>query len=231
VKFFSTLEAAQADAIQQSARVLPQAFHELRKLNGAILQHAEREEKSRGGSPSLLSIISAAELMRNNFDILEALSNIEAMRALPSDQTISLYDLVYKVKKIFEERAAERQMRIYVDGVRAIIRGSQKSFPIVPAVLVENAIKYGKRDTTINARVYAEQNSAILVVENVSEYFVDPIKCFERGARYAPEIEGGGYGLFLAREIVGCHGGTIHCEVQGRTVKMIARFPLQKLIS
>jgi hypothetical protein len=98
LQFLADVEKLRADLIQDGAKVLPQAFHELRKLNGAILQLAERE-LGQSDSPTLRSINSAAELMRNNFDILEALSNIEGMRALPSDSTVNLYDLVYKVNE------------------------------------------------------------------------------------------------------------------------------------
>ena len=89
VSCFKDIDVARAEAIQSAASVLPQAFHELRKLNGAILQHAEKELKTILSS-ALLTIKSAAELMKNNFDILEALSNIEGMRALPLDATINL---------------------------------------------------------------------------------------------------------------------------------------------
>jgi replicative DNA helicase len=91
--------------IQDGTKVLPQAFHELRKLNGAVLQHAEREMRENGESSGLSSIKSAAELMRNNFDILEALSNIEGMRALPSDSTINLYDLGTTQKQLHSFRS------------------------------------------------------------------------------------------------------------------------------
>ncbi len=77
IKFFALLEQHRADVIEEASKVLPQAFHELRKLNGAILQHAESEINERGESRNLKSIRAAAEFMRNNFDILEALSNIE----------------------------------------------------------------------------------------------------------------------------------------------------------
>ena len=73
VTFFREIDAASAEAIQSAAGVLPQAFHEHRKLNGAILQHAEKELKTTSSS-GLQTIKRAAELMKNNFDILEALS-------------------------------------------------------------------------------------------------------------------------------------------------------------
>ncbi len=231
VGFFREVEKLRADAVQEAAKVFPQAFHELRKLNGAVLQHAEREMKDHGETRGLRSIKSAAELMRNNFDILEALSNIEGMRALPSDATINVYDLVYKTKCVLEERASSRKMQITLTGVRAIIRGSQKSFPIVPAVLLENAIKYGNPGTTIMAEVVVTGSKTILVIENETRFFIDPKRCFERGARFSTDVEGGGFGLFLAKEIVVSHKGSIACEASKGRVKMLVELPLEKVVA
>jgi signal transduction histidine kinase len=230
VGFLKDIEQARAAAIQEAAQVLPQALHELRKLNGAILQHAEREINDRGELPGLLSIKSAAELMRNNFDILEALSNIDSMKALPLDATINLFDLVYKTKRVLAERASSRSMQIHVDGVRAIIPGNQKSFPIVPAVLLENAIKYGQTRTLIRVEVSAIKDKAILTVENETDHFIDSSRCFEKGVRFSDAVEGGGFGLFLAKEIVTSHKGIIQCEFVKGTVRMTVELPLVNVI-
>ena len=69
VNFHTELDGLRADVIEKAAKVFPQAFHELRKLNAAVLQHAEKEIRDNGGSGALQTIQSAAELMRNNFDI------------------------------------------------------------------------------------------------------------------------------------------------------------------
>lgn len=230
VKYFESLEKVRADTVQEAAKVLPQAFHELRKLNGAVIQNTEKEMNEHGESRTLLNIKGAAELMRNNFDILEALSNIEGMRAVPIAATVNLFDLVYKTKRIFEERANDRKMNIYVDGVRAIIRGNQKSFPIVPAVLLENAIKYGKERSLIRADIIANGPKVNLVVENETDFFIDCGRCFDRGVRFGTTVEGGGFGLFLAREIVSAHNGTIRCDTQGKKVRMTVELPLLEVI-
>lgn len=230
VQVFRQLDIARADVIQEAAKVFPQAFHELRKLNGAVLQYAEKEAKEGGESKNLHSIRSAAELMRNNFNILEALSNIEGMRTLPIDSTVNLYDITYKNLRVLDERAAAKQMEIKLDGIRAIIRGNQKSFPVVPAVLLENAIKYGKEGTVVRAHVLEKSRKAILTVENESVFHIDCTKCFERGSRYASGIEGGGFGLFLAKEIVSCHNGTIWCSAKGGKVIMTVELPLKEVM-
>lgn len=226
VKLADELVTLKADALVEASKVLPQAFHELRKLNGTIIQHAERAISDTGETRGLLSIKGAAELMRNNFDILEALSNIEGMRSLPLDSTVNLYDLAFKMKRIYQERAASRSMSIHVSGVRAIVKGSQKSFPLIPAVLLENAIKYGEKGQRIDITVQATEQRAIMVVENESRHRIDPVRCFERGVRFANAVEGGGFGLFLAREVVASHFGSIRCEASGQAVQMIVNLPL-----
>lgn len=226
----AAIESARADSIIEGAKVLPQAFHELRKLNGAIIQHSERAIGEIGENRSLLSIKGAAELMRNNFDILEALSNIEGMRSLPLDGTVNLFDLAFKMKRVYQERAAARSIPINVQGVRAIIKGSQKSFPLVPAVLLENAIKYGTTQGSISVGISAKGARAQLVVENRSIHPIDPLRCFERGVRYANGVEGGGFGLFLAKEVVEAHHGSITCEAGNGSVRMVVDLPLTDVI-
>lgn len=225
--FIQQLASLRADAIVESSKVLPHAFHELRKLNGAVIQHAEKEIAERGETRSLLSIKAAAELMRNNFDILEALSNIDGIKLLPLDSTINLFDLVFKMKRVYQEKAANKNMSIHVNGNKPIISGSQKSFPIVPAVLLENAIKYGRPGTHIRADLSGSEGLARLVVENRSDETIDPLTCFGRGVRFSSGVEGGGFGLFLAREVVMCHHGKIQCEANGEIIRMIAEFPLK----
>lgn len=232
LSYLADLEKLRADLIAKAAKVFPQAFHELRKLNAAILQHAEKEIQTRGEAPALLTIKSAAELMRNNFDILEALSNPEAMRAIPADSTISLMDLTYKTKRVLLEKANARGMQINLTGVKAIIPGSQKSFPIVPAVLIENAIKYGRANTQISVEIATVGKKAVLTVVNESAHRIDEQKCFERGSRYAASAaEGGGFGLFLAKEIVQAHQGSISCQSAWGTIRMVVELPLETVIA
>ncbi|PAW79259.1 MAG: hypothetical protein B9S32_04710 [Verrucomicrobia bacterium Tous-C9LFEB] len=230
-QLFADAEKLRADTIAKAAQVFPQAFHELRKLNGAIIQYAEKDIRNGNYSDSVKPIHSAAELMRNNFDILEALSNIDSMRALPISATINVFDLIYKTKKVYTEKAAGKKMSIQLNGERAIIHGSQKSFPTVPAVLIENAIKYGKAGTLIKIDVVPIKNTLEVRVTNESEFPIDPTNCFNRGSRYAGDsVEGGGFGLFLAREIILAHKGTIRCERLGHCINMIVHLPLKEVM-
>lgn len=226
VNIAKEIDTARANTITEAAKVLPQAFHELRKLNGSIIQHSERALEDAPNDRRLTSIKSAAELMRNNFDILEALSNIEGMRTLPLDGTVSLFDLAFKMKRVYQEKSASRNIAVTVTGDRPIIKGSQKSFPLVPAVLLENALKYSEERAAVTINIIGKGGRAQLVVENRSRYAIDPRTCFDRGVRFANGIEGGGFGLHLAKEVVEAHNGSIFCQIDGDLVRMLVDLPL-----
>jgi signal transduction histidine kinase len=210
-----------ASTVIEASKVLPQAFHELRKLNGSVLKSAEIEIGSGRDTSNLKVIKGASELMRNNFDILEALSNMDAMRALPADNTIRVFPLAFKMKRILESRAKDKGMRINIEGdSEGSIKGSAKSFPIVFATLIENAIKYGRSNSDIDVTISVTDEILEITVENFSDQMMDPRRCFERGVRFSTSEEGGGFGLYLAKEIVESHGGRISCSVELPLVSM-----------
>lgn len=226
LSFLTDLGKLRADAVVDATKFLPQAFHELRKLNATIIQNTEVAMKTSGDNRNLVSVKAAAELMKNSFDILEALSNMEVMRALPSDATVNLYDLSFKMKRIYQERARAKNIHISLEGSRPIIKGSQKSFPLVPAVLLENAIKYARNGSTIDIRTDHKLSKAYLYFINETDEKIDPIRCFDRGVRFSKNTEGGGFGLYLAKEITEAHGGSILCETGDDHVKFTLELPL-----
>jgi signal transduction histidine kinase len=75
-----------------------------------------------------------------------------------------------------------------------------------------------------------QEGAAYLRVRNETELYVDPARCFDRGARYAPAVEGGGFGLYLAREIVSAHRGAIDCVLRNHFVEFAVRLPLEKVV-
>lgn len=231
VDYVRALEAMRADIVVEATKILPQALHELRKLNGIVLQVAERELNIDKGSKQWTNVLSAASLMKNNFDIVEHLSDIESIAKLPKYDSIHVFDLCWKLMKTLEVRAQDRSMYINVYGEQCLIMGSNKSFPLVPQILIENALKYGHPSTKIDVSVSAQDSHCLLVVRNTSYLSLDTKACFERGSRFAEShADGAGLGLYLAKAIVQAHDGQITCKKDNDHVIMQVRLPLYKVL-
>lgn len=225
--FFKEVESALAGLEEEARKRLPQALHELRKLNAIVKASAEKLSEQDAQSQEIRDLAGAAELMSNIFEVVEALANVDGLKQLKRDEYIAAYDLAFKAKKIYQVRARLKPIHISVNGDHEVgILGSKKTFPIVLTVLLENAIKYGRRDSTINIEVRRDGLDCVLEVSNRTDYVIDPASCFDRGVRFGDgSSEGSGLGLYLAREVVASHGGNIRCEISGDLVTMRVAVP------
>lgn len=217
VTFFEKTHQIARTAFEEQLKKYPLAFHELRKLNGAIKQRAEKLLVDFGENEEARTIHSSAELMSNNLDLLEIMAAREDLIDLPLNSTINLLDLAYKCKKVYQQRAEERNLLLWVDGneKRPIIQGNRKTFPALLTVLVENAIKYSREKTRISITAVMSAKTVRLSVHNISDIGIDTQKCFEKGFRSSSNIEGSGLGLFIAQLVAAQHKSKIVCEQRG----------------
>lgn len=96
--------------------------------------------------------------------------------------------------------------------------------------LIDNAIKYSPKGSTINIRVYKSYLNYNLDIENECKNLSEETlpKIFERFYRGKNSVskDGLGLGLFIAREIIEKHGGNIRASLDENRIKFSVDFPL-----
>lgn len=231
ISFFRKVNDVLQDEFDEQLKKYPVAFHELRKLNGAIKQRAEILIGNYGENEDTLTIYSSAELMSNNFDLLELLASNEDLTSLPLNSTINLWDLSYKCKKIYQPRARDKKLDIWVEGDKPIIYGNKKTFPSLLTVLVENAIKYSEENTKIYIDIRIKERTATLSVVNISKRDINTERCFEKGFRSDCDTDGSGLGLYVAQLVATQHNSKIVCYQSGTRKTFSLILPLHDIVS
>ena len=96
--------------------------------------------------------------------------------------------------------------------------------------LVDNAIKYSPKGSTINISVYKSYLNYNIDIENECEDISEETlpKIFERFYRGKNSVskDGLGLGLFIAREIIEKHGANIRASLDENRIKFSVDFPL-----
>lgn len=212
-------EESRVQSIAEQLKRYPSALHEVRKLNRTIKQEAER--LCRQQSPAnpddatapLVSIWKSSELMTYQFGILELISN-ETLAEVPRKTESKIFQICDKCARIYELTATGNDVKVDIrgDSPRALV--CDKTFPIIPTVLIENAIKYSVRHQTIHIRVkdMPTEKKCTIAVENVANQAPSLPNIFAKGVKGG---SGGlGVGLYLANLVAKQHGSELHLNRQ-----------------
>lgn len=202
------------------------ALHEIRKLNRTVKQNAERlcrkENPSQPemASNSLVNIWKSSELMSSQFEIIEMLAN-ESLADLPLKSKIEVYRIFDKCVRIYDAVGGQSRITLHAPpGFFVRIEACDKTFPIIPTVLIENALKYGKPNNKVDVHIYSEGNECVVAVQNVAPF--DPSldnAVFKKGTRATQENDGSGNGLYLAQLVARQHGSSITMATVKRSEK------------
>jgi signal transduction histidine kinase len=219
---------AKAEALERSAvQGYSMALHEIRKLNRTVKQtaerlcRAERPDDPELANTDLVQIWKSADLMSTQFDIIELLAN-ESLTQLPINSTIELYRIVDKCVRIYRPADAHHRLQLRTaPGFTGRIAACDKTFAIIPTVLIENALKYAIKDTSIVVDVYTDSGQYALSVSNdavENKLLNDQI--FEKGRRAAGG-DGSGHGLYLAQLVAKQHHARIKLSVRSEGIGIV----------
>jgi PAS domain S-box-containing protein len=211
------------DALRARDEFLSVASHELKTPLSALQIQIERlgrvdpaePEKARSKvAMAAKQVVRLSRLVGNLFDV----SRITAGKLRIERERVDLAESVRDVVARFREQAAAARCRVEVSGEDSVV-GEWDRVRIEQVItnLFTNAMKFGA-GRPIDLRVEDGGPSARLVIRDrgVGITPEDAERIFERyeQATSARALGGLGLGLYIARQIVEAHGGTIRVESQ-----------------
>jgi NtrC-family two-component system sensor histidine kinase KinB len=211
------------------------ASHELKTpLTSLRLSLLLLEERAENLTPRQREVLAAAVLggeeLAATIDELLDLTRIEAGQLRLQHERVDLYAVIEQAVRSLRPRFddAEITLQVLRDAPEAMVPGDAARLRIVLANLLTNALKYTPRAGRVTVRVTSEAGASAggAAFLNVSVTDTGPgvppelrERVFEKFFRVEqqqpgrPEgVRGAGIGLYLCRQILEAHGGTIHCE-------------------
>ena len=219
-------EAHLREALRARDEFLAIATHELKTpLTSLSLQIASARQLLEQRDPAMPLEQVRAKLVRGSFMVtrltaltnsLLAVSRISSGRMVLSPETCELREAVDTVLAGARELLARSGSWLDVRPGRPVV-GNWDRLALESALfnLVSNAIRYGQGEPiTIEADVQAGQARVLVTDHGIGISSEAQDRIFRRFERAVPQEHFGGFGLglWVAREIVEAHGGTIAVE-------------------
>lgn len=192
------------------------ALHEVRKYNRNLKQTLERYcNKVSPTDPDkaethIVKAWKVSEFMSYQFDILSLIAD-ENLTGLEPKTRSEIYRVFDKCVRIFKIIADKKNisLRLSGDSPQAIV--SDKTFPIMATVLIDNAIKYSIPNSIVEVeiKIFDKGRFRVTVINEVETSSVTPENPFQRGVRGNDDEDGSGVGLYLAQLVARQHGTEI----------------------
>jgi signal transduction histidine kinase len=243
-----TAELVETRAI--TFRYLQNVAHQLTAPLGAIKWSIEALKDERvplSRKKTLLSsVYSQATILVHLIKNFALMSNLEADHELgqfrEQPEPIDVMRLAINLANDFQPQAYDIGIKIAIDsdsfrqsvGARLLLIEKNLVSQAL-SNLIENAVKYADRDTTIKVFACKRNKTVCIAVESIGIPIPESDKglLLDRGYRGASARQkvaaGTGIGLFLASRVMKFHGGSIALETSGRLSRFILVFPDKSL--
>jgi two-component system sensor histidine kinase/response regulator len=196
--------------------------HDLRQPLGVVVLSAsllEHQSNDPNAKQNLARLRSGAQRMTGMLDQLYDLARARLSGGIPLELAeTDVRPIVERVAQEFRAAHPERTVVVdYDDGSTTGMWDEQRLGQVL-ANLIGNAVRHGTRDEAVQLRVRAASGTLVIEVQNggaipdaLLSCLFDPFRSGKRASR-----EGLGLGLYIVRQIVEAHDGTIqvHSSVE-----------------
>jgi signal transduction histidine kinase len=165
------------------------------------------------------------------------LSQLEAGSYTLDREPLSLASLARRLTDEFELQAQESDvsMQVEVAGESVEAYADETAVRRIISNLLDNAIKFTPDGGTVWIRVYVEETTSVVAIEDTGVGIAekaqsDVFRAFKQESEgLTREYEGAGLGLAIAQELVTVLGGTIGVDSEkGEGTRMTVRLPRPK---
>jgi NtrC-family two-component system sensor histidine kinase KinB len=224
---FARLDELRSELVAVASHELKTPLTSLR-MNLLLLQE-RADNLSARQAEMLTAALRGGQELADTIDELLDLTRIEARQLRLQSDRVDLYHVIDQVVGAMRPRFddAEITLSINREAPDAIVRGDAARLRIVFANLLTNALKYTPRAGQVSIRVSSRQNAAaedrevlqIAVTDTgpgiPPEFRTRVFEKFFRVEHQQPQsqegVRGAGIGLYLCRQIIEAHGGSIWC--------------------
>lgn len=212
-------------ALQARDAFLSVAAHELKTPATLILAHAEllqrRAEREGTSSERDLRSLRMLGSQTHRLDrLIQAVLDVSRLQggSLVLDRrSLDLVELARHVVEEFTVMVSDHQLLFVAPSDPQIVEGDSLRLEQVLQNLVQNAIKYSPTGSTIRVQVERRDAEVALTIRDqgigVPEAIIPELfRPFYRAKNVDPGIAGLGIGLYVVKELVTLHGGSIQVE-------------------
>ena len=226
----NALLAKVARSVNQEKRFLNDAAHQLRTpLAGLISQVelAQRQATDPALQERLAKVLTGAQ---RSAHLVHQLLTLARSETHARREPLDLASLARDVAREWTPRALAAGMDLGYEGVDHLhLHGDPLQLREAMANLLDNALRYTPRGSTITLRVEARPPHALMVVEDNGSGLsnADMAHVFQRFWRASTLPGGCGLGLAIVQEIAARHGGSARAErVEPQGLRVVLDIPV-----
>jgi len=208
------------ESLQQQQNFFASASHELKTPLAILRTELEvglrkpgLEEGVRHLLSNQLEEISRLQEVVNEFLVVSQLRvGAPSLYRRPFDLSVLVVKVYNQLLPLLRQKNLEPVIRFDEEAADFVISADEDKIRIVLLNLVENAAKYGVKDTTITCKVERSATTEELTVEIANVMGVETVNTENlQVAFYRSDLiqKGAGLGLWLCNEIIRLHGGRI----------------------
>jgi len=233
--------AAAEAAVQQRDSFISTAVHELKTPLAVLLGNAQlllrRAEQDFAldaiNRRNLRIIVAQAQRLNRLIATLLDVSRLESGRLISARYPVDLGRVASQLAEELTPTLIRHVISLDLPDEPVLVAGDELRLEQVVQNLLHNAVKYSPGGGEIRVVVRRDENEALLSVsdEGIGIPEAELPGLFQRYFRAsnaaARQIRGMGFGLFVVREIVESHGGTVEAQsVEGSGSTFTVRLPL-----